>query len=267
MTNNPLSKHGSIRPLWAALDHACSGLTLNDVVKKMTYDHKAQPAIVDALKGMGISRLASLTNKSEQAMIALSFYAGDGIVAKVIPADFFDKSDPIYSMPPIEAKKVVTDDREYIVATYPWVSSGGVNQNEIEALKETLSNQGMKFSENDDSPKNVHRMPDENGTLVGIDSDMYQSTFNGKFPNPNKKQAWREYIEELYPIYKSGITPPQTDNTNFDFVSIHNQNPKFAGFNADYDDPIVKMPESKPANKSFWSFLSRNSNEAPPEPA
>ena len=253
--SNPLSKHGNIRPLWAALDHACEGLTLNDVVKKMEYDHKAQPAIIDALKDMGIRRLVDLTNKSSEAMMALSFYAGDGIVAKIIPADSFDKSAPIYNMPPIEETKVTTDSREYIVATYPWIPRGGVVQHDVEDLRETLRNQGMSFQQNDDSPKNVHRIPDQNGTLVGIDSNMYEGAHNGKTIAPELKQAWRDYIEELYPIYKSGIIPAQTQDTNFEFVSIHNEKAAFAGFDANLEDPMIKAPEPKPVKKSFWDFL------------
>lgn len=266
--NDPLSKHGSIRPLWAALDHACEGLTLNDVVKKMEYDHKAQPAIINALKDMGIRRLVSLTNKSSEAMMALSFYAGDGIVAKIIPADSFDKSDPIYSMPPIEETKITTDSREYIVATYPWIPRGNVAQQDVENLRKTLRNKGIDFQLNDDSPKNVHRIPDKNGTLVGIDSNMYENARNGQTINSELKQAWRDYVEEIYPIYKSGITPAQTQNTNFEFVSIHNENTKFAGFDADLDDPIIPMSEPKPTHKSFWSFLSRsNDSDTPDTPA
>lgn len=265
--SNPLSKHGSIRPLWAALDHACSGLTLNDVVKKMVHDHESQPAIIDALKDMGIRRLVNLTNKSSEAMMALSFYAGDGIVAKIIPADSFDKSDPIYSMPPIEATKVTTDNREYIVATYPWIPSGNVAQQDVEDLREILRNQGMDFQLNDDSPKNVHRIPDQNGTLAGIDSNMYEDARNGNATSPELKQAWREYVEELYPIYKSGIIPSQTENTSFEFASIHNEKAKFAGFDANVEDPILKVPEPKPAKKSFWSFLSGSGDGDAPAPA
>lgn len=265
--SNPLSKHGSIRPIWAALDHACAGLTLNDVVQKITHDHKAQPAIIDALRDMGINRLGNLTKKSDEAMIALSFYAGDGIVAKIIPADYFDKSDPIYSMPPITSTKVTTDDREYIIATYPWISSGGVTQSEIEELREILRNQGIDFSKNDDSPKNIHRMPDKNGTLVGIDSNMYENANNDQTINPDLKKAWREYIEEIFPIYKSGVVPAQTESTSFEFVSIHNENATFSGFDANLENPIIKTPEPKPAKKSFWSFLSGSSDGDAPAPA
>ncbi|PCK00489.1 MAG: hypothetical protein COA45_01535 [Zetaproteobacteria bacterium] len=265
--SNPLAKYGSIRPLWAALDHACAGLKLNDVVKKMEYDHQAQPAIINELKNMGITRLVNLTQKSDQAMIALSFYAGDGIIAKIIPRDYFDDSDPIYSMPPITSTKIETDDREYIVATYPWIAPGGVTQSEIEELKETLKNQGMRFSENDDNPKNVHRMPDKNGTLVGIDSSMYQSTYKGKTQSPEIKQAWREYIEDIFPIYKTGIIKPQTESTSFNYISIHNSQMTVAGFDADLDNPIIPMPEPKPAKKSFWNFLSRSNDGDPDAPA
>ncbi len=265
--SNPLSKYNNIRPIWAALDHACEGLTLNDVVKKMQYDHKAQPAILEALRDIGIRRLINLTQKSDQAMIALSFYAGDGIVAKIIPQDHFDKSDPIYSMPPITSQKVTTDDREYIVATYPWIAPGSVVRSDIEELREILQNQGMDFSENDDSPKNVHRMPDKNGTLVGIDSNMYEDARNGQTIDPELKQAWHDYIEELYPIYKSGIIPAQTQDTNFEFVSIHNEDTVFAGFDASLEDPIIKTPEPEPAKKSFWDFLSGSGGGDAPAPA
>lgn len=265
--SNPLSKHGSIRSLWAALDHACAGLTLNDAVKKITHDHESQPAIINALKDMGINRLGNLTKKSNEAMIALSFYAGDGIVAKIIPADYFDKSDPIYSMPPITSTRVETDSREYIVATYPWIDPGGVTKDEIEELREILKNHGIDFSKNDDDPKNVHRMPDKNETLAGIDSNMYEDARNGNTTSLEIKQAWREYIEELYPIYKSGIIPAQTQDTNFEFVSIHNENAKYAGFDADLEDPIIKTPEPKPTKKSFWSFLSGSDGEDAPAPA
>ncbi|PCI57069.1 MAG: hypothetical protein COB36_02020 [Alphaproteobacteria bacterium] len=265
--SNSLSKHGNIRSIWAALDHACAGLTLNDAVKKIVHDHEAQPAIISTLKDIGINRLGNLTKKSNEAMIALSFYAGDGIVAKIIPADYFDKSDPIYNMPPITSTRVETDSREYIVATYPWIDPGGVTKDEIEELREILKNHGMDFSKNDDDPKNVHRMPDQNGTLVGIDSNMYEDARNGNTPSPEIKQAWREYIEELYPIYKSGIIPAQTQDTNFEFVSIHNENPVFTGFDANLEDPVIKVPEPKPAKKSFWSFLSGSDSEDAPAPA
>lgn len=251
------SSKNEVKTIPFALDYARAALGQNTVAQRMSQDWKASGLIATKLRDMGQTHAINLTHKYSDAAISLALYSGDGIVTKIIPGDFFDRDNPIHTLPPVTLDSVESDDREYIIATYPFVKGGSVNQADIEQLRSTMNNVGLRFTTGDDRPANVHRMPDQMGTLAGIDADMF---IGCKTPDHQEARAqWQTYLEGMYPsLYVDRNLPIHSENTDFRFISIHDPDTKIFGFDANREDMIV-MREEEPErnNGSFWgNFLS-----------
>ena len=133
-----------------------------------------------------------------------------------------------------------------------------------------LSIRILGFLVNDDDPRNIHTMPDEHHTLVGIDASMYTSAHNGRRNSPELEAAWKKYIETVFPIYKTGKIPHQTPDTDFQFRSLHDRESGILGFDSERfleegKDPIIRAT-NKLTNEtqSIWQRLfgwNGNNNE------
>lgn len=240
-----------------ALDYARAALGQNTIAQRLAQDWKATSLITTKLRDMGQTHAINLTHKYSDAAISLALYSGDGIVTKIIPGDFFDRDSPIHTLPPITLDSVESGDREYVIATYPYVRGGGVSQHSIEELRTVMNNVGLRFTNGDDRPDNVHRMPDKMGTLVGIDADMFIGT---KTPDHEALRAqWQTYLEGMYPsLYVDRNLPIHSENTDFRFISIHDRDTKILGFDAGREDPIImREDQEEREHGSFWgNFLS-----------
>ncbi len=250
----------------AAFGEACAGLSNNETAIRFNHDIPGQQKIVDALKDMGLTKFVNLTSKSNEGTIALSLYAGDGIVVKIIPQTYLNNTDAIHHLPAISTQDVKTDNYEYAIKTYPWVEQGYVTDNSVETLRDTLETLGLKFIDGDDTAQNIHRMPDQNGTFVGIDSSMYHAIKGRPDISEEQYSAWHEYVHTLFPIYPQGSVPAQTDNTDFSFFSIHDKEAKLIGFDSSLDDPIIRTQEPEP-KKTFWRSMFSSSNDDNTHPA
>ncbi len=251
------SSKNEVKTIPFALDYARAALGQNTVAQRMSQDWKASGLIATKLRDMGQTHAINLTHKYSDAAISLALYSGDGIVTKIIPGDFFDRDNPIHTLPPVTLDSVESDERQYIIATYPFVRGGGVKQDDIEELRTVMNAHGLSFTRGDDRPANVHRMPDQMGTLVGIDADMFLGT---KTPDHEAARAqWQTYLEGMYPsLYVDRNLPLHSEDTDFRFISIHDPNTKIIGFDTNREDMIV-MREEEPEREhgSFWgSFLS-----------
>lgn len=198
-------------------------MSLNDTVRRLESDPDAVMLLKKAIsEQMGQDKFINLTSSSKQAMTAIALYAGDGIVTKIIPKSALAMSkDVIYHLPAITTINVSTDKNEFVVKTYPYVDPSNVTQDQVNEFGEMLSAFGMKFNNGDGMPKNVHRLPDADKTFIGIDSNMYSYGEEGSLITDEVRQAWMDYIYELYPIYENREIPEQNENTNFDFISLH----------------------------------------------
>lgn len=261
-----------VRSIGAAFDHACAGLGFahtglgaNEVTKRLNADPRLALRVTDHLKSMGQHHLINLTHTYDEACMALAFYAGNGIVAKVIPEDFFDHSKPVYQMPPITYDRIANDDEcsGLIVATYPWLAQSLITMRDLDQHQITINSLGMDFGNGDKSDKNFRRIPDRNGTITSIDSSAYKGVNNGKTTPPHAYTAWHDaYIPEIYPIYKTGEILPQDNKTDFTFKSIHNPNHGIAGFDHTKENPIIRAAP-KP-QRTFWQNLFSSPSEAEP---
>ncbi len=206
-----------------AINKACASMTLNDTVRRLESDPEAVMLLKKAIsEQIGQDTFVNLTNSSKQAMTAIALYAGDGIVTKIIPRSALAMStDVIYHLPAVTTLEVSSEQNDFVVKTYPYVDPSNVTQSQVDEFGEVIALAGMKFNNGDGMPKNVHRLPDANGTFIGIDSNMYGYGEEGSLITDELRQAWMDYIYELYPIYENRVIPRQSDDTNFDAISLH----------------------------------------------
>lgn len=197
-------------------------LSYNATVHQLRGNFNAQRAIASHLNDMGLTRFVNLTHKTDDSRIALAMYAGDGIVVKVIPTNYMGAPNAIYHLPSITKNLVTSGDESFYVKTYPWVAGGYVSENDIAKFKkEQLEPVGMSITDGDDTTRNIHRMPDKKGTMVGIDSAMFRVT-PGAISSELEKQ-WHRYVHTLFPIYDEASVRPQTRETDFSYLSLHDR--------------------------------------------
>jgi hypothetical protein len=195
-------------------------LPLNQSVRLLEPDEQAILDINRVLREMGQTQFITLARKSTDAMISVPLYAGNGIVIKIIPKGYSSLSHTdFFKLPPISVDSVEGKREEFLIKTYPWLSPRGVTQRNVEDMRTMLTAVGLKFNEQDDQPRNIHRLPDKNGTLTSIDEDIY----HGDISHPELSEAWVDYVHSVFPIYQQRRVPPQNDQTDFSFVSIHDR--------------------------------------------
>lgn len=224
----------------------------NETVRRLSGDFNAQSVIVKALKEQSWSRFINLSRSYDQSRIVLALYAGDGIVVKIIPDDYLGERNAIYHLPAIRSASVEAGDRKYRIKAYPWLSPNHVSQDDVDGMAEKLVALGITFTEGDAHPKNVHRMPDRNRTLVGIDSSMYH-IHSGNNITPSLISAWHRYVHKLFPIYEQNNIPVQDKNTDFSFVSIHDPGSGVIGFDHTLEDPLIMATSEPEKRPSFWA--------------
>ncbi len=198
--------------------------------------HDPQQKVIKALAEMGQTRFINLARSYQDSRVALALYAGNGIVAKIIPADHLPTSRAIYYLPAIKRIDVQTERQKFKIKFYPWVSGRDVDEKSVERLGAKIADLGLSFTEGDGHPRNVHCLPDGRRTLVGIDSYMYRGTVE----DLTLIDAWHAYIHELFPIYKTGEIPPQTKDTDFSFFSIHDPNTDLWNFDHREPNPVSR---------------------------
>lgn len=264
-------KH-KIRSTVMAFDHAKASLGPNETNLQLRRNYGAEQEIITKLSDMGQNRLVNLTHCFNDARISFAFYAGNGIVAKVIPSSYDDRTDYIHHLPHITEDRVKGQLDDFTIKTYPWVPGCYTTKEDVEELRSILSTVGMNYSLGDDTMRNVHKLPDKNQTLIGIDSSMYTSAYNGETVPDGLQAKWQEYLETVFPIYKERVIPAQTQDTNFNFISLHDREASLVGFDAIRfvergEDPILTQapPEPVAEKKSFFDSLfsgwSRNAPE------
>lgn len=202
-----------------AFNHVSQAMTLNASVKSLQGDDETVLEIHRLLRDMGQTKFVQMTRKSADAMVSVPLYAGNGIVVKIIPQNYSDRSTcSLFKLPPISVDTVEGKHCDFLIKTYPWLSPRGVTQASIDEMRMALYRVGLTFNENEDKPRNIHRLPDKRGTLISVDEDIY----HGALTIPLLSEAWVDYVRSIFPIYEEGIIPPQTKDTDFSFVSIHN---------------------------------------------
>ncbi len=241
-----------------AFYRATQEMMFNETAFNIKHDPQAVPAIADELRRMGQRRFINMTSGTQDARVSLVLYAGDGIVTKIMPDSYSGTEHP-YQLPAITSSLVETEDRQYRINTYPYVPSRGETKADVEEYREIMGELGLKIHEGDDTTRNLRRLPDNDGTLVGIDADMFSTMRGGLQFDDELQQAWFDYLAELYPMYEHGI-PRQTSETSFAIMSPHDRNAKLLGFDHTCEDPIIRLHENAPkaeqsGGRSFWSYF------------
>jgi hypothetical protein len=242
--------------IYSAFSQAFMENPMNETSRRLCSNHDDMMRVAKTLRDLGQFRLINLSRSYEESRIVLAFYAGDGIVIKVIPEDFLGDSNVIYHLPAITARRVgIEKNRDFIIKAYPWLKSDNITAQDINVLKSKLAEIGLTIIEGDDSPRNIRRMPDKQGTLVGIDSAMYYNPQDNGAITAELTDNWHAYVHKLFPVYQQRQIKPQNEQTNFDFVSIHDRGAENTRFKPPKGPSVKTSPPKKPSASFFQSIL------------
>lgn len=243
-----------------AFNEASACMTLNESVRRLDVDERALFRIADVLNERGQKRFINLARNSQDARISIPLYAGNGLVFKIIPESYADSSKTeLFKLPAITVDHVQGRDTSFLIKSYPWVAGGGVTSQDIESLREKLHSVGLEFNTQDDKPRNIHRLPDKDRTLVCIDEDIY----HGKLNNTDLAQAWVDYVHDIFPIYQRAELPRQDTNQDFSYYSIHDKSAELKTFRPDrvVNDAVldteqgVSVQEKQSFSRRFANLL------------
>ncbi len=232
---------------------ACAAMPLNETARMLESDHEAHFKIGAKLRELGQHRFVSLTRKSSESMQSLALYSGDGYVLKISRDGFCDE-DP-YVLPAISEHLVTTEKNNYSIKSYPYMADSKVTFADVEIMRGKLADIGLAFTSQDDRPRNIRRLPDKDGTLVGIDMQMTRPIRCEQEKQEERQRLsslWHEYVTDLYPVYLEGKIPEQTSATSFNFMSVHNkeQSGQFS-FENKIHPPALITPEIIEENNNF----------------
>ena len=254
MTNK---RFDAVRGLSQAFDRALTDMSKNATTRILERDYNTQSNIIRKIRELGFTNLINLTGKNEDASIALAFYAGNGLVVKVIPKDKLPHQEMIYHLPSITTHTVKSDNTgTLVIKTYPWLNGKKLSQEDVEKFRTKLNEIGLNFTNGDDAVRNIKRLPDQAGTLIGIDSNM----FTGNTVDQDAIDQWHNYIHSMYPIYiqagDSNEIPEKYLTENHDYMSLHDNEfiTRYASFEH-YSDGIHDPPKTEPQKQSFFSGL------------
>jgi hypothetical protein len=222
---------------------------LNATIAKLGTSESDLLMVRSALREFGQERFVNLSRSYPLSASVLSMYAGNGIVAKVIEESVLSRTNNvIYHLPAIKQKRLEGKDGCYQIKLYPWISPEGVDQEAVDRFAKHIAQYGMMMNKGDALPKNVHRLPDQKGSFVGIDSDMYHELPQGLTIPDGLVSAWHKYLHILYPIYLTQNVPNQTDSANFSFISLHNPSTGLVSF----EDFVNSNADIKPFSEETF---------------
>ena len=234
-------------------------LGMNVAVVHLSKSPKTKVEVMRTLASLGQHEFINLTRSYNEATISLAMYAGNGIVVKVIPETFLPRTEAIYHLPAILTRRVEAqgdDAYNFSIKAYPWLNGRKVDQNVIENLRSKLNETSLSYTNGDDHVGNIRVLPDQKGTIIGIDSNMYQ----GNDVEESLVTKWHEYIHRLYPVYDTalevGNIPAQTEKTDFNAMTIHDTNSGLVSFDHFLNPEAEPAKEEKPTPTSFWDSLT-----------
>lgn len=241
-----------------AFYRATEEMMFNETANWIKYDHKSIGALSQALRDMGQTRFINMNAGTEEARISLVLYAGDGNIVKIMPRSYTGPDYPL-QMPPISERDVETEDRAYVIRTYPYLTPQKVTQDDVEYVRRVIGALGLDFNPGDDTPRNLMHLPDKERTLVAIDADTFRETRGGPNYGPELVQAWQDYLAEIFPAYKDGAIPRQTQDTDFRFKMNANHETGLSRFDPLSANPAVyaTMDRATKPKHSFWDIFTK----------
>lgn len=188
-------------------------LPTNQAVADLAYDFKGQAVVDGVLAGWGQQRFVPLIGVHSSSQISLPLYAGDGLVAKVTPARYETAEPRPYVLPPIRRRTVEAGYSDYHVQLFPFVATGSVTVEDVEIMRGKLAEAGYRFSNGDDRPDNLGRMP--GGELCVLDGGAVEP-LPGHRPRAGDADAWLAKVHEIYgDLYGPDGVKPQSEATSF----------------------------------------------------
>lgn len=242
-----------------AFYRATQEMMFNETANWIKYDHQSIDVLSQTLWEMGQTRFINMNAGTQEARISLVLYAGDGNIVKIMPRSY-SGNDYALQVPAVSERTVETDTRSYVIRTYPYILSRAITEQDVETMRRTAGALGMEFNPGDDTPRNLIALPDKEGTLASIDADTFRTKRDGLNHGPELVEAWRDYIAELFPVYKQGELPPQTANTKFNLKMNYNPKTGFSRFEPLSDTPVIYARTDGPpakARHSFWDIFAR----------
>lgn len=218
----------------------------HNAVSRQLKDTRLQENVLKCLARLGQTRFIDLTAQYGIAEISIALYAGDGVVTKITPQRFMAKGNFPFVVPPFHSEEIESG---IVIANYPYVSTKGINEQDVEYMRTMLAEFGLRFRRGDDRPDNVGRLPD--GTLAVIDGNALEVTSRGidREKVQQASEEWTQKIQDMYPeLYAPDFHHRQSKDTDFTLRSI-----------GKYEEEPVAQSSKRP-EKSHRSWLSKRLN-------
>lgn len=231
-------------------------LSQNMTTFRSKYDPLIRDSAAAIFKRLGYTRFYNLTHSFSQSKVALAMYVGNGLVAKIIPQSELSTENMIYHLPAIHSEQFSGEYDTFSIKFYPWLSKDLNQPNDVEKMRNTMASLNISFIEGDDALRNIRHIPDQNATLVGIDSNMFIFNKQAKPIDSKLLSAWHKYVHSVFPIYDDAALPRQDVGENVVFTTLFNRDTNIIGFDHTQKDPILRTPkdEAKP-RRNFFHFL------------
>lgn len=170
------------------------------------------------LESKGYSRFSVLTTRYDESAASIALYAGDvagGLVAKLVPGDHLPSVGYTYPLVlPAYERVRVEGESQTVLDFYPWVDTRNITENDVETMRKLLAAKGLAFNNGDDRIANVGKL--RNGSLCVLDiGAVHWVSPEAEKNSKTDIMEWWNKLYSLYPIYESGVLPPQTEQTSF----------------------------------------------------
>ncbi|MBP7252529.1 MAG: hypothetical protein KBA75_03480 [Alphaproteobacteria bacterium] len=175
-----------------------------------------QMKVAKALSAFGQERFINLVEgPNAQGAIAVTLYAGDGIVTKVTDAGYVGNTMLPFVVPAFASVHVPMElGPGVVIQSFPYLPRPA-DQQHIEQMRAQMRPLGLYFAEQDDRPDNARLLVDNTPASVDGDAIRVQWDANAAVLQPAAK-AWHEKFKKIYPVlYAEGFRFQQQSFTDF----------------------------------------------------
>ncbi len=202
-----------------------------------------QMKVAAALHAMGQHKFINLVDSpSQKGDIALSLYAGDGVVTKITDAGYAGGARMMpFVVPPFATRHVeMKEGPGILIECFPYLSRQAIDE-DVKVMQRQLAAAKMVFARDDDRADNLRRLPDQTPAI--IDGGAAYPTWEAKPQDIIAAAAdWHTKVRKFYPVlYNPDYVYRQSDVTNYKLID-----PPSTVY------PITAPKEEKPATRRGW---------------
>lgn len=202
-----------------------------------------QLKVTKALNEMGQYRFINLVEgATEQGDIAVTLYAGGGIVTKATDAAYAGQSQHLPLVVPAFQTKLVEMEvgSGFLIESFPYLSRRAIEE-DVRLVGKELTKCGVRFAREDDRPNNLRLSADDKPAIVDAGAvEILPGTTSSSLEAATK--AWHAQFKRNYPvIYNPDYVYRQSDVTNFRLID-----PPSTVY------PFKAAAAEKPAAKRSW---------------